>query len=370
MTRARVFSPAPRDVWNGLVSGNPAALPSQSPTWVDAICQVHAYEDASRCYELADGRTLVLPMVRRRRAPGPLATEHSMAPTWGAGGLLASGPLRVDDVRTVFDDLAARPVLRTTIRPDFLQAPLWAAAKPARAIELPLVHHVLDLDRSFDELAARFSKMARKAIRKAEREGVKIEHASGRAFVDEYYRLYEGWVTRRAAERGIPLPIALHRGRANEPLARLRLLADTFGDTFRIWIARLDGDAVAAMITLIQGDTALAWRAASNIEVAGPVRANDLLHREAIEFATTQGCRYYNMGESGGVESLMRFKVRFGATPRPHAGYRLERLPLTPATAQLNRARSRAEDLVLDLAGRRNRGGASDPTGEDAAVED
>ena len=364
MTAARVRTPAPRDLWNDLVANTPSALPSQTPAWTDAICQVHAYEDASRCYELSDGRALVLPMVRRRRLAAALATEHSMAPTWGAGGLLATGPLRAEDVRTVFEDLAAQPTLRTTIRPDFLQSDLWAAARPSRAIELPLVHHVLDLDRSFDELSARFSKMARKAIRKAEREGVKIEHASGREFVDDYYRLYEGWVTRRAEQRGIPLPIALHRGRANEPLRRLQLLADRFGDTFQIWLARLDGEPVAAMITLVQGDTALAWRAASNIETAGPVRANDLLHREAIEYATAAGCRYYNMGESGGVESLMRFKVRFGATPRPHAGYRLERLPITSVTAQVDRARSKAEQLVLDLASRRS-GGSSAEASED-----
>ena len=362
MTASRVLSPAPRIVWAEVIADNRAVLPSQTPTWVDAICEVHGYEDASRCYELADGRTLVLPMVRRRHLPGALATQHSMAPTWGAGGLVSSGPLRLDDVRAVFDDLAATPALRTTIRPDFLQSDLWAAARPARAIELPLVHHVLDLDRSFEELSARFSKMARKAIRKAEREGVKIEHATGRAFVDDYYRLYEGWVTRRANQRGIPLPVALHRGRANEPRERLELLADRLGDTFQIWLARLDGEPIAAMITLMQGDTALAWRAASNIEVAGPVRANDLLHRDAIDYATSKGCRYYNMGESGGVETRMRFKERFGATPRPHAGFRLERLPITPVTAQVARARSRAEDLVLDLASRRSGGRSDEPT--------
>jgi hypothetical protein len=350
---ARVLSPAPRDLWNDLVAANPRALPSQTPTWLNAICRIHAYEDASRCYEMTDGRHLVLPMVRRRRLPGRLATEHSMAPTWGAGGLLARDALGVDDVRVVVDDLAARPALRTTIRPDFLQADMWAAARPRGAIELPLVHHVLDLDRSYDELSSKFSKMARKAIRRAEREAVKIDHASGRTFVDDYYELYEGWVTRRAQQRGIPLPIALRRGRANEPLERLRLLADELGDTFQIWVAQLDGRPVAAMITLMQGDTALAWRAASNIEVAGPVRANDLLHSRAIEHATATGCRYYNMGESGGVESLMRFKVRFGATPRSHAAYRLERLPITPVTAQVERVRSRAEQVVLDVASRR-----------------
>lgn len=352
MSDLHVTSPAPRDLWAELVASNPATLPSQTPAWSDAICAVERFSDASRLYETRDGRSMVLPMVRRSGRPEALTTEFSMAPTWGTGGLLSKEPVAVDDVRAVFADLASRPVLRTMIRPDFEQSALWAASKPPGTIELPAIHHVLDLDRSFDELWSRFSKMARKAIRKAEKVGVTVDSDTSAAYVREFYDLYEGWVERRARERSIPLAIAMRRGRANEPLERLRLLREAFGPAFRIWIARIDGEPIAAMITLIQGDVALAWRAASNKEVAGPARANDLIHRYAIDFACSQGCRYYNMGESGGVESLMKFKTRFGATPREFAGYRLERLPITTVTSRYERAKGRAEDLVLETAGR------------------
>jgi lipid II:glycine glycyltransferase (peptidoglycan interpeptide bridge formation enzyme) len=119
-----------------------------------------------------------------------------------------------------------------------------------------------------------------------------------------------------------------------------------------VWLARLDGVVVAAMITLVQGEVALAWRAASDRDAAGPVRANDLLHRHAIEYASLGGCRYYDMGESGGVESLMRFKTRFGATPREFAGYRFERLPVSAVTGPASALRHRAERVALDVTGR------------------
>jgi hypothetical protein len=286
-----------------------------------------------------------------------------MPSTWGNGGLLSADPVSARDVAAVVAELSTSRALTTTVRPDFEQAPLWVApARAVGALELAGVHHVLDLDREFDQLWAGFSKMARKAIRKAEKEHVTVEECYGPAAVLEFYRLYEGWIDHRARQRGIPLAVARRLGHTNEPLPRLLTLSDALGKAFTVWVARRDGVAVAAMITLVQGNVALAWRAASDRDVAGPARAMDLVHRHAIEFATLRGCRYYNMGESGGVESLMRFKTRFGATPREVPGFRFERLPVSSLTGPLSTLRRRAERTALDVAGRlRSRPVASDP---------
>jgi hypothetical protein len=349
-----VTTPAPREVWQNLVMSTRSVQPSQTPVWLDAVCRHGPWEDVSRLYETGDGRQLVLPLVRRRGLPAGLTTTYAMPPTWGTGGLLCAGPVAAEDVAVVVAELRSNPALRTTVRPDFEQAPLWAA--PARAgggQELPTVHHVLDLDRDFDRLWAGFSPQARQAVRRAEREHVTVEECNGAAAVLEFYRLYDAWITQRARRRGIPVPVARRLGHSNEPLPRLLTLAAALGTRFTVWVARLDGVAVAAVITLVQGDVALYWRATSDRELAGPVRANDLLVRHTIEFAVHHGCRYYNMGESGGVESLMRFKTRFGATPRHFAGYRFERVPVSAVTGPAGRLRHRAEQQVLALTGRR-----------------
>jgi hypothetical protein len=347
-----VTTPAPRSTWEDLASANPATLPSQLPLWLDAVCAHGPWEDASRLYETPDGRALVLPLVRRRRPPG-LAVEHSLPATWGNTGLLAAGPVGADDVAAVVADLRAGRALLTTVRPDFQQAPLWApAARAAGAVERPAVHHVLDLDGDFDAVWAGFSSAARRAVRKAEKEQVTVEACHGQAAVLEFYRLYEGWIDHRARARGIPLPVARRMGRANEPLPRLLTLSEALGKAFTVWLARHDGVVVAAMITLIHGEIALSWRIASDREVADRVRAMDMVHRHAIEHAVLAGCRYYNMGESGGVESLMRFKTRFGATPREFAGYRFERLPLSSVTGPAAALRHRSETAALAAVGR------------------
>jgi hypothetical protein len=359
-TRLEVTSPAPREVWARLAAGNPSALPSQTPAWLDAVCAHGPWQDASRLYRTGDGRALVLPMVRRRRLPPGLTGEHALPSTWGNAGLLAGGPVAAEDVEAVVADLSGSAALRTTVRPDFEQAPLWQAVAPAAGARvLPAVHHVLDLGGDFDAIWAGFSSAARRAVRKAEKERVTVEPLHGEAGVREFYRLYEGWIDHRARTRGIPLPVARRMGRANEPLPRLLTLAEAFGTAFTVWVGRLDGVAVAAMITLVHGEVALSWRIASDREVADKVRAMDLLHRHAIEFATLAGCRYYNMGESGGVESLMRYKARFGATPRSFAGYRFERLPVSAVTEPARELRHRAESAAVRLAGRLRDGKAA-----------
>ena len=55
-------------------------------------------------------------------------------------------------------------------------------------------------------------------------------------------------------------------------------------------------------------------------ELAGPTRANYLLHMLAIKEACDLGCRYYHMGDSGTSKALAHFKTRFGAAPHPYCG--------------------------------------------------
>jgi lipid II:glycine glycyltransferase (peptidoglycan interpeptide bridge formation enzyme) len=73
-------------------------------------------------------------------------------------------------------------------------------------------------------------------------------------------------------------------------------------------------------------------------QLAGPTRANYLLHRLAIEDACAAGCRRYHMGETGSAAGLAQFKTRFGAGAHPYAEYSFERLPVTSIDQGLRRA--------------------------------
>jgi hypothetical protein len=85
------------------------------------------------------------------------------------------------------------------------------------------------------------------------------------------------------------------------------------------------------MIVLTHGQHATYWRGAMDKRVEAGTRANNLLHRLAIEDACEAGRRYYHMGDSAPSSPLARFKRSLGAEDRHYTGYRFESLPLTAA---------------------------------------
>lgn len=324
-----VTSPAPRDVWRDLLKADPEALVSQAPEWIDCLCAIGGFEDASRLYETPRGRQMVLPMVRRRGLSVALTTWASFPNSWGMGGLVATGPITAEDVAAVFADLANQPVLRTTLRPNPRAGDTWAEAKPPGVIAIPRLAHVLDLEGGFDRIwTTRFDSMTRRNVRKAEKSGLVVECDTTGKLVPVFYELFRKSIDRWAHQQHEPILLARWRGGRRDPLEKFQILAERLGEACRIWVAWSHGQP-AATILVLQGANANYTRGAMDKDLAGPIRANDLLQKLAIEDACRAGCRYYHMGESGSSDSLARFKSGFGAVAYPYAEYRLERLPIT-----------------------------------------
>ncbi len=323
-----VSSPAPREVWRELYDADPHALLYHAPMWVDLLCAFGGYENASRLYELDGGRLAVLPMVRRTLLRG-VVREASFPPAWGMGGLLAPGGVRRSDVAAMFADLAARRVARTSLRPNPLTGPVWEAARPSGVVAVPRLAHVLDLEGGFDHVwSKRFTGAARTAVRKAERAGLTVECDTSGRLLPVFYELFDRSLDRWASQQHEPKVLARWRGHRRDPLRKLNLIAGGLREGCRVWVAWLDGRA-AASIMIVQGASANYIRGAMDKELAGPTRANYLLHRLAVEDACAAGCRYYHLGESGSSAALAQFKTRFGARPHSYAEYHVESVPLT-----------------------------------------
>jgi hypothetical protein len=336
-----VTSPAPPDAWREVLASDPEALVTQSPEWTEALCAAGRHVDASRLYELPGGRRVVLPMVRRRGLPGAFAVEASLPAAWGIGGVVAQGGARPGDIAAVFSELASRRAIRTSITPSPLQAQDWAAARPPGTVAIPRLAHILALDGGFERVwKQRFTGTARTAVRKAQRAGLTVERDDSGELVPVFYRLFEQSLERWARQQHEPLPLARWRGRRRDPIQKFELIASSLGTALRIWVAWHDGQPAAAILVL-QGDNAHYTRGAMDKDLAGPSRANYLLHSLAIEEACAAGCRSYHMGESGQSASLAQFKTRFGARPYPYAEYHLERLQLTHADRRIRGAAKR-----------------------------
>jgi lipid II:glycine glycyltransferase (peptidoglycan interpeptide bridge formation enzyme) len=182
------------------------------------------------------------------------------------------------------------------------------------------------LDGGFGEVwAKRWSSSTRTKMRKAERADLTLKSDCSGKFVPIFYELFSKWVEQRAREAAVPQRVAQALAMRKDSLSKIESVAQHLGEACRIYVAWHQGTPIASSIMLLRGATAMYWRSASDKDLAGPLRVNDLIQRVAIEAACSAGFRYYAMGESGGVPSLVHFKERLGAEPFPYTEYRFDR---------------------------------------------
>jgi hypothetical protein len=334
-----VTVPAPRPEWHKALLADPHAQAFHSPEWVEAVCVTGGYGNATRLYEAPDGRQLIVPIVRRSLLGGAVFSQASLPPNWGIGGVISADEVRPEDLSVICADLRGqRRVLRTFIRPASRTAAAWAAADLGGAKVLPGLGHVLDLEGGFETVwDQRFSKSARRSVRKAEKAGVVVEVDTTGARLPEYFTLMEDSVKRWARQQREPLLLSRWRARRRQTVAKMQALAAAVPDRFHLYLAVLDGRVIAGNV-VYQGTGTRANSAAMIKDLAGPVGAMALLERVAIEDACAAGSTHYDMGESGNSGGMAMYKTRFGAEPQPYRMLVIERLPLTEIDRSLRGA--------------------------------
>lgn len=352
----RVTTPVPAGVWQRVAGADPSTMPFQTSAWRDCVCSGGTWRDASRLYELGNGRRLIL-MAARRNVPGLPAVEASWPHGWGTGGVLAPGGVRPDEVDLVCADIAGHRLLSATVRPAFGAAPAWSVARhgaPAIARKV----HVAYLDKPFEDywartVPAKVRSNLRAARRHLERAGITMTAGNSPELVRAFYDTYLAWALWRARQRKVPVALARWQARRAEPFAKFATVAGVLGADCLIQVAWQDGRAVGAAISLRTGGSAVGWRMYADRSLPARFRLTEVLIADSLRYACESGCEYLEMGESGGKESLASVKSRYGGQVFPLAEYYHERLPLSPALTAFQSARGRAEDFVLARLSRR-----------------
>jgi GNAT acetyltransferase-like protein len=351
---ARVTTPVPAEIWAAVAASDPTTLPFQTPAWRDCVSASSGWQDASRLYETAGGRQLVLMMARRRVAPG-LAVAASWPAGWGSGGVLARGGLRPEDADLVCADLASGRAVSVKVRPGFAAAAAWSQWA-GEVFTIPRAVHVAHFTGTFDEfwagsVAAKSRSNVRNAWRHIERAGIVITNGNSPELVRGFYGVYLRWIDWRARQRKVPGFLARRQGQRAEPYRKFAAVAGALGEGCRIWVAWQERRPVAATISLYAGDAAVSWRAYADRSVPARLRLADVLLVEALRYACESGCRYVELGESGGRADLVEVKTRFGGQEHRFAEYCFERVPLTPGRLALQRLGHHAEDWITSRRG-------------------
>jgi hypothetical protein len=328
----RQVTRADRAVWEAAVAADPDAIVTQTPRWMDAMEATGRYVDTSLRFVLRDGRELVLPLARRRGPIGSVTGHQGFATGWGIGGLIGSGLDRIA-VQSVMGRLADHGLTRLQIRPNPLHGSWYQAVVPAgsrRVLALPKRAHVIDLREGSAAVWSAFSKSARRCVRAGERGGLDVLAGNDDALLSDYQMLHERSLVRWAERQHEPALLARLRSGQRDGIEKWRTVARALGPSFTVWVARLRGEPLAAML-LLTGPNAHETRAAFDRERSGPLAPSYLLTWMALERACADGASWYHLGETGTSSSLAAYKERFGAKAYDYADHRVERLPVTHA---------------------------------------
>jgi hypothetical protein len=349
-----IISPVPTEIWEEVASADPSATPFQWPAWRDCVCSSGKWQDASRLYELRDGRKVVLMLARRAVWPDRLAPAASWPAGWGSGGLLAPGGVRPEEVTMVRNDLAADRNLSICVRPGFAAAPSWARVAGADFV-IPRTVHVSEFDGSFDEyfsrsVTAKRRSILRNARRHVERAGVVMTSGNSPELVRAFYDVYLKWIEFRAAQRHVPMPLATWKARRAEPFEKFETVANRLGQGCRIWVAWLEDRPIGATMSLYTENAAVGWRAFTDrTTVPARFRLFELMALEAMRHACESGCRRMNMGESVGKRDLAEVKERLGGREVSSPEYCFQRLPLVQGRLTFEKYRRQVEHWLIKM---------------------
>lgn len=277
----------------------------ESGAWVEAVSQARSRPHELVVVQACRGGDVVAHLLGGVHRRHGLPVFESM-PMGGYGGWRGVEVMDASTKAALTRRLLGRapwPVVVLTEAPN--QVPSDIAGEPARwrrdggswfKVSLHETH-VLALE---DEavMLQRARPSVRSYLRKIDKLGFALEKGGAElvpAIAQAYRAGSEGW---QVSSRSL-LPDAFFEGLAQE-------------GRMEVWIARKD-DAIAAVAAFLVGRHEVQYQASGTRRVQGPVSPMDVLIWFAAKHYAQRGFRSMNMGASEGLDSVRRFKQKFGA---------------------------------------------------------
>jgi len=255
------------------------------------------YRAEPRALRFADGRTAVIPLVRRRIAAGVISTYFS-SPAGTYGGWVSADELRPEHAAAATQYLCGRvPNVTWRINPYDPNAP--AASDVAAEDDHT---HALELSSDFDAIFKTWSKGHRAAVKQSQREGITARLADGIEDWRAYYDAYEDSLRRWGDSASMA-----YRWEFFEALERMA------SPHVRLWLAMHDDRVAAGALCFYAKRHVVYWHGAAHSEYF-KMRPVNLLVYSAVRDACGAGYRWFDFNPSGGLDGVRSFKKSFGTS--------------------------------------------------------
>lgn len=292
--------------WRSFLDGVENAYLFHTPEWAKIMEEAFGYRVATRLYHTPEG-DILFPLMESRR----FGFSAYQSVPHGYGGIVpssgVSGNVLLDVIRSM---VGGRHLLLDIALPPGVALQVEGDRSIHRTLSEWNYTHILHLDGTEDAIEMKYNRHVRRDIRTARRNQVEVVQKDSLLQFHQYYTLYE----RRTREWGYQKPPyslefyeLLHR--YGRPYVQVRL-------------AEVQGLVVGGLVTLEYGDTVFAWSNAAPSEFR-PLRPVHLLLHDAIQAAYEKGYLFVNLGGSGNLLGVKRFKESFGAVQVDLETYRV-----------------------------------------------
>lgn len=325
--RVVMASEADRSAWQQVVERSDDAWLGHEWEWNTLVEEgVWGARSCSLLMWAGERPVALVPLHLTERNIGPLTRRILHSNFWAPAGIALPADV-AENQRTVVTAAAISAIHETArrLRVDKIHvrvAPLSRRALLRLDRDNPLARygfrdqstHTLVLQlagRSETELWEGLEGRCRTAIRKAEREGVKVVRSGPEDVVDRYYELH----------------VATYRRTGARPHPRRYFEVILRSPWSVVFFAEHRGETIAALNVGIYGDTSFYWTGASR-QIAGALGANNLLQWHAIRWLRAEGRSCYELGElpppgksprdDPKLFALAHFKRSFGGALNPY----------------------------------------------------
>lgn len=291
---------APDDVrWGELLSAVPDSLPFHHPAWMSLIADCYRFDTFVGAVERTDGTFGAgIPVIEVRHPLSRRTRWVSLPFTDRCPILTRSSEDRAELLAALAEAADAAGVQRVEMRTE--------VTSPGVRSEGDALSHVLDVDAETAMLLSRVGSSHRRNIKAATRNGVTVRVGTAEEDLTETFYALQVETRHR---QGTPV-----QPRRYFRMLWERVLAPGLG---RLLLAEHDGTPVAGMVLLASPSTVIYKYGASSFD-AWPLRPNDLLVWNAIEWAARSGRQRFDFGRTACTnEGLARFKRGWGAEETP-----------------------------------------------------
>lgn len=290
-----MIDPITDPAWRRLIESSPSAEVFHHPLWLELLRAQYGYEFSACCIGNGHGIEAGIPVARvesrltgRRLVSIPFSDVCTPALARGAdpAALEALGPALAEQARDSGLDLT-------------VHAPLPSA--PGAFVQPSFYRHLLALSDDPAEVEKRFSKsQVKRGIKKAQREGLRVERRTDMAALDAFYALH--LQTRRRL--GVP----------TQPKRFIRRFERLFEAGLGFVALVLDEDRPIAAAVFLTFNGTVTYKYGASEADALAKRPNNLLFAEVIRWACEEGFKTLDFGRTDADnEGLRAFKRSWGA---------------------------------------------------------